>query len=372
MSGPPHTIGLPSLAQEAGERRAFLPEFVQQLTALGADVYLEAGYGAGLGQHFDNYRLGSARVHSCSREESFQQELVLVLRAPDRAEFALLQPGAILFSMLHFATRPGRVQLLQSLGLHAISMDGIVNDDGLRLVENMPAVAWNGLAAAFTVLEEQLPGLRSREGRPVQVLILGAGMLGRLVATVATKLGSLERSERLPDVAVVAQVVGRNVTAQPTVMRQLFESTDILVDATARRDPARPVVPNLWLQWLPQHSVIADLAVDPYLLNEAPVIVRGIEGIPQGNLDQYVFKPQDPAWTASIPDSISSTQRRTTVTCYSWPGIYPEACMRRYAHQLVPLMEVLFEKGYASLSLQGGYFERALCRGTLKHFLSEA
>ena len=73
-------------------------------------------------------------------------------------------------------------------------------------------------------------------------------------------------------------------------------------------------------------------------------VVRGIEGIPQGNLDQYVFPADDPKWDSIVPGTIPSKNRRTTVTCYSWPGVHPEACMLHYAQQLEPFMEVLFEK----------------------------
>ena len=37
-----------------------------------------------------------------------------------------------------------------------------------------------------------------------------------------------------------------------------------------------------------------------------------------------------------------------------------------YGKQLNPMMPVLFEKGYDGLSVEGGYFERALYRATLK------
>jgi hypothetical protein len=40
--------------------------------------------------------------------------------------------------------------------------------------------------------------------------------------------------------------------------------------------------------------------------------------------------------------------------------------MMHYGQQLNPMMPVLFEKGYDGLSLDGGYFERALYRATLK------
>jgi alanine dehydrogenase len=115
--------------------------------------------------------------------------------------------------------------------------------------------------------------------------------------------------------------------------------------------------------------VIADLAVDPYALDAEPPVVRGVEGTPQGNLDQYVFPADDPKWDKLVPASIPSKHRRTTVTCYSWPGVHPEACMRHYGHQLEPLMYHLVKKGYDGLSIAGDYFERALYRATLKAWL---
>ena len=152
-------------------------------------------------------------------------------------------------------------------------------------------------------------------------------------------------------------------------MERLFRQTDILVDASQRRDPTRPAVPNEWIPWLPEHAVISDLSVDPYTMDAVPPIVRGVEGIPQGDLNQYTFMADDPNWEETIPEGIPSSNRRAVVSCYSWPGIHPEACMRYYAMQLEPLMETLLARGYDGLSLDGDYFERALYRATLKAWL---
>jgi alanine dehydrogenase len=154
-------------------------------------------------------------------------------------------------------------------------------------------------------------------------------------------------------------------------MRRFFETSDVLVDATQRRDTSKPVVPNSWIGWLPKHAVIADLAVDPYTLDTDPPVVRGVEGIPQGDLNQHVFYPDDPNWEKSVPDSIPSENRRCTVSCYSWPGIHPAACMVHYAQQLEPLMKALFDKGYDGLSMEGEYFERALYRATLRSWIQD-
>jgi alanine dehydrogenase len=167
----------------------------------------------------------------------------------------------------------------------------------------------------------------------------------------------------------VAISVGRNVANNLILVEKLIRQCDILVDASQRRDSSKPLLPNERLSWLPEHAVIADLAVDPYTLDATPQVVRGIEGIPQGNLDKYIFEPNDPDWDKTVPKDIPSGNRRTVVSCYSWPGVHPEACMRHYAIQVEPLIRVLLARGYDSLSLEGDYFEQALCRATLKTWL---
>lgn len=366
------TIGFPRMLKETGEKRVFLPEFIQFLAAQGAFIYIEEGYGARSGFMFDDYRRGNERVRRCTIHEAYQQDLVFVLRSPNLQEYQLLKPGGCLVSMLHFPTRPKRVQTLKDLGVHAISLDSIVNDNNLRMVENMRAVAWNGLEAAFDVLQGDWPNLQHPDGKPIKVLVLGTGMVGKHAVEASTKLGNVERNnEHIAHggLGAVAVCVGRNITNNAATMQKLFQDTDILVDATQRRHTASPVVPNAWIEWLPQHAVLVDLAVDPYMLDTDPPVVRGIEGIPQGNLDKYIFTPEDEDWQDTIPESIPSGCRRVAVSCYSWPGIHPEACMYHYARQLEPLMAALIKSGYDGLNEDGDFFERALYRGSLRAWL---
>ncbi len=370
----PKTIGLPRMRNEAGEKRVFLPEFVQFIASLGVNVYIEEGYGSRSGYSFEDYKLAIPLIHQASTEKTYQQDVVLILRSPKPDEFKLMKPGGILFSMLHFHTRPLRIERLIKAKIRGVSMDSITNDVNIRLMENMKSVAWNGLEAGFDVLEKNWPGLVKPDKKPIQVLILGTGMVGKYAIDAATKLGNIERNNDHIEAGgpgAIALSVGRNLSTNPTTMESLFKEADILVDATQRRDSSIPVVPNEWIAWLPKHTVVVDLAVDPYTLSAEPPVVRGVEGIPQGNLDQYIFCADDPNWDKTVPPSVNSKNRRTTVTCYSWPGVHPEACMLHYAQQLEPFVEVLFEKGYDGLSLDGEYFERALYRATLKCFLEE-
>jgi alanine dehydrogenase len=365
---PPKSIGFPRMEQEAGEKRVFLPDFIQHLAELGAQVVIEEGYGSHSGFDKADFHQGNIKVSFGTRQDAFDQDLVLILRSPDD-DFGRMKPGTILMSMLHYPTHPNRIPLFQKLGLKTISLDSIVNDNDIRLVENMKAVAWNGLEVAYSLLEKRWPGLVRPNKEPIQVLQLGTGMVGRHAVDAAVHLGNIERNNKHIESGgpgAICKAVGRNLTNHPDEMLALLKQTDILVDATQRRNPAEPVIPNEWIQYLPEHAIIVDLSVDPYIPETAPPVVRGIEGIPKGDLDKYIFEPEDPGWEDTIAPGVPSEHRRTAVTCYSWPGFHPEACMTHYGQQLNPMMPVLMEKGYDGLTLEGEYFGRALYRATLK------
>jgi alanine dehydrogenase len=374
MSTPKYCIGLPQMHLEPGERRVFLPEFVHYMEKLGAEIVLENGYGSGLGLSEDDYLEKTSHTRFAELEEVYQQDFVLVLRYPGDDMIKTMRIGACLVSMLHYPTRPQRVALLNQRGLRGVSLDSIKDETGRRLVENLASVAWNGMHVSFNALEKVYPppGLYSPQRSPVQVTLLGAGAVGKLTVQAAVSYGDLQLRERLVNAGVPGvqvTVIDYDLTNHAGPMREILSKTDILVDATQRNDASKPVIPNTWLAWLPEYAVITDLAVDPYTLDSQPPVVRGIEGIPQGNLDKYIFNPDDPDWDNTVPASIPSSHRRIVVSCYSWPGISPKACMSHYAQQLQPLMKRLITKVYEQLSPDGDYFESALYNATLKAWL---
>jgi alanine dehydrogenase len=366
-SSRPLTFGLPRMHKEEGERRDFLPELVEHLAEHGCEVFVETGIGSGMGLADSDYTSRSARVHAVDNAEAFRQDVVLALRSPELDEFQKLVAGATLISMLHFPTRPRRIRRLLGLGVDAIGLDSIVDDDGRRLVENMRAVAWNGVEAGFTALEQTAPE-RLRAKQPLRATVMGSGLVGKHAIEAATKYGSLERARALATAGaggVEVTVLGRQLTADAGYMHERLRQTDVLIDATQRSNPSLPLLPNAWIGELPTHATVVDLVVDPYILEVEPRTVRSLEGIPRGTLDKFIFMPDDPAWDDTVPPSIASAHRRATATCYSWPGVHAKDCMMHYGAQLLPLLDALIRRRDGKSRVADAALERALTRASL-------
>lgn len=369
------TIGMPRMHQESGERRDFLPGFVEQLCDFGAEVVLEEGYGSGMGFTEADYCKYAPGIRFTSLDEVYQQENVLVLRYPGDELVQAMQKGACLISMLHYPTRPNRVRLLRDLGIEAVSLDSIKDDVGRRLIENLRAVGWNGVQTAFEVLSNIYPepGIEDPNRNPIKVTVMGAGAVGNFAIQAAMRYGDEALWHKLAAegaTGVQVTVVEYDLTNHPKIMEKILKYTDILIDATQRPDASIPVIPNWMVGVMRPHSVLLDLSVDPYECTPDGVqMLKGIEGIPQGNLDQYVFAPDDPAWDA-LPPCVNAQERRWAVSCYSWPGVRPKECMEVYGKQLAPIMQAIIESGgVQKIRPKGGFFHRAVLRATLSSWL---
>lgn len=367
------TLGLASIHAEEGEVRAFLPDFVSKMSRLFAEVLLENGYGLTMGIKPEAY-LQADNVRFTSAEEIYAQDVVLVLRYPPEKYLLMMSPGSCLIAMCHFPTRPTRREFLKAHGIEAFSLDSITDDNGQRLVENLRSVAWNGCEIAFQVLHEIWPasGLANPRREPLKITLLGSGGVGTHAVQAAIRYGDPELWQSYADKGIpgnIVRVIDYDLTRHETQVQALLKTTHLLIDATQRKNPTEIVIPNRLLGLMPENAVILDLSVDPYDFRHQPYEVKGIEGIPQGDLSQYIFAPDDPAWD-TLPGQIGTTYRRWVVSCYSWPGIHPCLCMLRYGNQLSPLLRRLVKvSGVEGVKPGGRYHDRALARGMLKYWV---
>ena len=364
-------IGFPRMHKEPGEVRDFLPDFVHSLALLTREIVIEEGSGSGMGIESWQYVQGHGNIRIGSNQDCYDQDICVQIRSPEDRELVRMKPGTILFSMLHYSTHPMRVQLMSELGLRPISMDSVVSDDGRRLIGNLRSTSWNAVWAGFKALKRNYPTFADEGRKPIEVVVVGTGPAGRCAAEAATKYGDVTLNNELLErgvPGVIVHLIGRNMTQDETALKDLLQRTDMIVDATSRTDPTRHIVGNHLIGALPRHAVVLDVTADPYIADSEPIQVKAIEGIPTGNLDQYEFPPDHPAFD-QLPKGVGSDHRRMTVSCYSWPGIRPKQCMESYGRQVLELLKNLVDQSYEKLSIENtDIFMRALYRGTLEYY----
>lgn len=368
------TLGLPRMHMEAGEHRDFLPDLVAAADRAGAGaIVLEHGYGTGMGVREDAYLAASSKVRFADYDEVMSSDVVAVVRCPAEAALRAMRPGALLVTMLHYPTRPRRTRLVAELGLRAISLDSVVDDLGRRQVEYLEAVGWNGVRLAFVEIARVHPHFAHPSRRPLRVTCLGAGAVGAHAVRAATRYGDhgLRADLAAKDVpGVEVTVADFDLTSHEDYLLGRLEVTDLLIDATQRLDPTRPVVPNPWIAALPPDAVLLDLSVDPYDFSVDPPRTKGIEGVPHGDLDRYVFPVDDPAWGA-LDARVDTTERRLALSCYAWPGIEPVDCMRVYGRQIEPVLGVVLRVPVDRLDVDSADpQERAVARAELGRWMS--
>ncbi len=264
---------LPPFGEEVREGRvALTPQGVRELAQRGHRVYVERGAGERAGFPDALYEEAGARL--VSREEAFGRgEVVLKVGRPTLEEVALLRPEATVMAFMHLAVAESSlVEAMAQKGLTAIGYE-LVGGEGKRPVLKAmseiagrlaPQIAGRLLEAPFGpgVLLSGLPGIP-----PADVVILGAGVLGRAAARAFLGTGAsvYVLDKELAPLEEAAREARGAVTALITQSRleRYVAFADVLVGAVAVPGERTPLlIPRNLLARMRPGSVLLDFAID--------------------------------------------------------------------------------------------------------------
>lgn len=356
-------IGFPRMDTVPGLQRDFPPDFVRDIMAnKNVTVLIEEDYGKDLGYMSKQYT-GRKTQFTSRREIFISSDFIIVLTAPSDFEIKQMKKGAILLSMLHFATHPKRNLIIKKTGIRAVSLDSLKNNFGKRIVQDYKHTALHGVGEGYRILIKQMgekwwyDPLRES----IKVVILGYGGVGKEAAYAVMQMGSKYRLQNLikkggnPIVNILP--FGRIHTSYNKLFDYLFASQSdhyvgslhMVIDATKRLDFRKPIFTENLLSYLPKNSVIVDLAADQY---DGHKIVKGIQGIPTGSEKQWIFDPDDPAWEDPelVPKAyqIQKQHRRTVVSHYSWPSFGSKENRKKnmnvYSSQIYPFVQSIIDE----------------------------
>ena len=259
------------------ERRVSLtPGGVLSLVNLGATVYVERNAGSQSFFSDQEYQEAGAVIVYSPEELILRSDVVLKVAPPSMDEVALLHEDQTLFSALHLAiSKRTIVEKFLEKRITAIAHELIENARGdLPVVQTMSEIAGQlSIQVAAHFLQSRQGGrgvlLGSIPGIPAaDVVILGAGTVGRTAARVALGIGAkvtvIDRNlSRLRELENLFQWRISTALADPYNIEQAVTEADVVIGAVLMKGEKTPhLVTEAMVKQMNPGSVIVDVSID--------------------------------------------------------------------------------------------------------------
>jgi len=190
-------VAVPKEIKTREYRVGITPAGVRTLVEDGHRVLVEAAAGLGSGIDDAAYLAAGAEMVQSAAEVYARGELIVKVKEPLPAEYALLRPGQILFTYLHLAPARELTRALLERQVTGIAYETVELADGnLPLLHPMSEIAGRmAVQVGAHYLQKENGGkgvlLAGAPGvRPGRVVILGAGTVGSNAARIAVGMGA--------------------------------------------------------------------------------------------------------------------------------------------------------------------------------------
>jgi len=208
-------IVVPSETAPGETRVAMIPASVKKLTALGAQVTLEAGLGNSIHQPDQAYTAAGATVVTDISQALAAADMVLRLNPPTAAEIDRIPAGAVHVSFLDPFNNLDRVRQLAERKVSALGMELIPRTTIAQKMDALSSQAnLAGYVAVLTAVAQFgriVPMMMTPAGTlaPARVFIIGAGVAGLQAIATARRLGArVEAFDTRPVVEEQVQSLG--------------------------------------------------------------------------------------------------------------------------------------------------------------------
>ncbi|MBM3950466.1 MAG: Re/Si-specific NAD(P)(+) transhydrogenase subunit alpha [Rhodospirillales bacterium] len=181
-----------------GERRvAASPDAVKKLAALGVEVVIEAGAGAGSAFADDAFKAAGATIASTAAEALGQSDMIWKVRAPQAGEIAAMKKGAILVAHMAALTDRAGVQACADAGLTAFAMElmpRITRAQSMDILSSQSNLAgYRAVIEAASEFGRGFPMMMTAAGTvaPAKAFVMGVGVAGLQAIATAKRLGAV-------------------------------------------------------------------------------------------------------------------------------------------------------------------------------------
>ncbi|MGC2517944.1 MAG: alanine dehydrogenase [Burkholderiales bacterium] len=267
-------IGIPREVKDHEYRVGVTPGGAAALAAEGHEVRVQAGAGERIGFADDDYRAAGAEVVPEARA-AYDAGLIVKVKEPQPAEFALLREGQALFCYLHLAAAPELARALLERRVTAIAYETVTSSPG-----RTPLLAPMSQIAGRLAIQAGMQALEMRHGgrgvllsgvpgvAPGKVAIIGGGVVGSNAARIAVGIGAdvtlLDRdAERLNRFDELYQGRLKTRYSNAANIEECVQRADLVVGAVyvPGRRPPRLITRELLRRML-RGAALVDVAID--------------------------------------------------------------------------------------------------------------
>ena len=337
---------------ESSERRvAIVPASVTKLTALGAQVAVEAGIGASVNFSDAEYRDAGAEIVADRRPALASADIVLRLRKPPVADIAALKRACIHVSFLDPFTDVEPVRALAAAGVSAICMEMIPRS---TIAQKMDALSSQASLAGYVAvllganrLDRIFPMMMTPAGTipPAKVFIIGVGVAGLQAIATAKRLGAVvEAFDTRPgveeqvkslggkfvkvdlgEIGQTAQGYAKELTPeqlakQREVMEQRCAQADLVITTAqvfGRKAPV--IITKAMLEKMKPGTIVVDMAVESggnveCSIPDEDIVVNGVKIIGWRNLAGRVPRAASAMYSSNLTNLVDHFWDRTAKT----------------------------------------------------------
>jgi NAD(P) transhydrogenase subunit alpha len=196
-------IGIPKERRANEARVAVSPDTVKKLAALGAEIMVEAGAGAGSAIPDGTFAAAGARIAVDEAECLGDADIVLKVQRPltpaegGPDELALMKPGATLIGILAPYAAKEQVAAYAARGVNAFAMEFLPRITRAQTMDVLSSQAnlagYRAVIEAAEVFGRAFPMMMTAAGTvpATRVLVMGAGVAGLQAIATARRLGAV-------------------------------------------------------------------------------------------------------------------------------------------------------------------------------------
>jgi len=184
--------------RRAGEARvAATPDTVKKFKALGLEVAVETGAGAGARISDADYTAAGASIAPDAATLLKDADIVLSVRTPDASAIAQMKKGAVLAALLAPYTEKDAIGTLAGQGVTAFAMEFIPRISRAQAMDVLSSQAnlagYKAVIDAAAVFGRAFPMMMTAAGTiaPARAFIMGVGVAGLQAIATARRLGAI-------------------------------------------------------------------------------------------------------------------------------------------------------------------------------------